>query len=75
LAVGGSRRLGAMAGEGQISAVSARGSRRVFGRVGMFWGGYLAVLVLASFAKGMAPPQLGQLVWGVVSSVVLVVLT
>jgi membrane protease YdiL (CAAX protease family) len=64
-----------MASEGQISAALRRGNWGILGRVVLFWVGYLAVVVLAWFAKGMAPPQFGQLVWGLASSVVLLLLT
>jgi hypothetical protein len=49
--------------------------RWAVGRVALFWVAYLAVLLVASIPKGMAPPQLGQLVWGLLSSIALLTLT
>jgi hypothetical protein len=44
-------------------------------RVVLFWIGYLLILFAASIPKGMAPPALGQLVWGGLSSLALIALT
>jgi hypothetical protein len=37
----------------------------------LFWGGYLAILFLASMVKGMVPERWGQLVWGLLSAAAL----
>jgi membrane protease YdiL (CAAX protease family) len=58
------------------SSIRSRDNRwRQLGRVGLFWAGYLAVLVLSSVPKGMAPPRWGQLVWGATSALALLILT
>lgn len=44
-------------------------------RVGLFWAGYLAVLLAASMTKGLVPQRWGQLVWAVASASVLLVLS
>ena len=44
-------------------------------RVVLFWCCYMAVLLLAWIAKAKVPPQWGQLVWGLASSAVLLLLT
>jgi uncharacterized protein len=51
------------------------GRLRTLGRVVVFWGGYLAILLGMAMVKAKAPPQWGQLVWGLTSSVALLPLT
>ena len=44
-------------------------------RVARFLVGYLLILLAASVPKGMTPPRYADLVWGVVASLALLVLT
>jgi uncharacterized protein len=55
--------------------ITKRGKVQVIARIALFWVGYLAILVGASVPKSMVPPVWGQLVWGVISSVGIAVLT
>lgn len=48
---------------------------QAMGRVAVFWVGYAGILYLASVPKGMVPQQLGQLLWGLTSAVLLLGLT
>lgn len=48
---------------------------RQLSRVGLFWAGYLVVLVVSSVPKNMAPARFGQLVWGATSVVALAIVT
>lgn len=52
-----------------------RRSKPTVGRVVLFWGGYAGILLLAAIPKAMVPADLGPLAWGLVSSVLLLVLT
>lgn len=53
------------------------GKRRwpILGRVALFWGGYLVILVLAAKVKAMVPERWGQLTWGLASGAAILVLT
>jgi membrane protease YdiL (CAAX protease family) len=58
------------------SLTSSRDDRwRQVSRVGLFWIGYLTVLMLLSVSKSMVPARWGQLVWGAMSALALVMLT
>lgn len=44
-------------------------------RIALFWTAYLAILMLASIPKGMAPPAWGSFVWGLTATPLLLLLT
>jgi membrane protease YdiL (CAAX protease family) len=47
----------------------------VFMRIVLFWFCYMAILVLAWMVKAKVPPKWGQLVWGLLSSAALLLIT
>lgn len=56
--------------------MSQRGSRtRTAGHVAGFWLGYLVILAVFGFLKGMMPPAFAPLIWGAASAVALLALT
>ena len=78
-----SRRLRAMKSEAlrplALLNVSTKGLEQsklpVFLRVMLFWGYYMAILILEWKVKTKIPPQWGQLFWGLASSAALLLLT
>ncbi|MCC6234940.1 MAG: CPBP family intramembrane metalloprotease [Verrucomicrobiales bacterium] len=57
------------------ASTGAKGRGGWLVRVLGFWGGYLGILWLASFLKGMIPPAAADLVWGLLCSLALLGLT
>ena len=78
-----SRKLRAMKSEAQkplaLLNESTKGFKQsklpVFLRVMLFWGCYMAILILEWKVKTKIPPQWGQLFWGLASSAALLLLT